>query len=264
MLKKNVVKDALKSGDVTIGSWLNFAHTSNAEILALSGFEFVTVDMEHSVIDMYEMQNAIMAIESCGSCPLVRLTGNDPNQAKRAMDAGAYGILVPMVTTAKEAEQVVKMTKFPPQGVRSVGIGRGHHYGYAFEEHIQTANKESVVILQIEHVDALKEIDEIFSVPGVDGYMIGPYDLSGSLGFPGQVRRPEMLRIQKEIFAAAKRHGVAPGIYVVYPQPEAMKEYLREGYQFIVVGSDLVFLSEFTKENAKVALAAREEFLASK
>lgn len=261
MLKTNKIKKALKSKDVAIGTWLNFAHTSNAEILASSGFEFVGIDMEHSVIDLYEMQNVIMAVESCGACPLVRLTSNDPNQVKQVMDAGAHGVIVPMVKTAVEAEMAVSAVKFPPQGIRSVGIGRAHQYGYAFEEHFNTANQESLVIIQIEHIDALAEIDKIFSVDGVDAYMIGPYDLSGSMGIAGQVRHPEMLKVQKEILASAKRNNIAPGIFIIYPEVNAMKEYLEEGYQFFVIGSDLIFLSETSKKNAETAFEAKNSIL---
>jgi len=255
MLKNNPVKKALASGGVTLGSWLNFAHTSNAEILASAGFEFVGIDMEHSVIDLYEMQNVIMAVESCGAAPLVRLTSNDENQAKQVMDAGAWGVIVPMVKTVEEATRAVAAVKYPPAGIRSVGIGRAHRYGYSFTEHFETANEQSLVIVQIEHIDALEEIDAIFSTPGVDGYMIGPMDLSGSMGIGGQMRHPEMIRVQKEILAAAKRHGVAPGIFIIYPNEEVLAEHLEEGYQFFVIGSDLVFLTEFAKQNADRARA---------
>lgn len=264
MLIQNKVKRALLSGEVSIGTWLNFAHTSNAEILASSGFEFVGIDMEHSVIDLYEMQNVIMAIESCGACPIVRMTGNDPNQAKQVMDAGAYGVIIPMITSAEETKRAVRAVKYPPKGIRSVGIGRAHQYGYAFQKHFDTVNDESLVIVQIEHVDALKEIDEIFSIDGVDAYMIGPYDLSGSMGVAGQVRHPEVLRVQREISAAAKRNDIAPGIFIVYPHMEAMKEYLKEGYQFFVIGSDLIFLSEYTKKNAEEAFAAKNKYTKGK
>ena len=115
-------------------------------------------------------------------------------------------------------------------------------------------------LFQEAYIDALKEIDDIFSVKDIDAYMIGPYDLSGSLGITGQVRHPEMLRVQREILAAAKRNNVAPGIFIVYPHAEAMKEYLREGYQFFVIGSDLIFLSEYSKRNANEAFAAKREF----
>lgn len=257
----NKVKNTLKSNGVSVGTWLNFAHTSNAEILASSGFEFVGIDMEHSVIGLYEMQNVIMAIEAAGACPLVRLTGNDPNQVKQVMDAGAYGIIVPMVKTVAEAELAVKAVKYPPKGIRSVGIGRAHKYGYAFDEHFNTANDESLVIVQIEHIDAVDVIDDIFAVKGVDGYMIGPYDLSGSMGIAGQVRHPRMLEAQAEILAAAKRKNVAPGIFIIYPDDEAMQEYIGQGYQFIVVGSDLIFLSEFTKTNAIKALHLRDQIM---
>jgi 2-keto-3-deoxy-L-rhamnonate aldolase RhmA len=258
MMIQNFVKRTLQSKGIAIGSWLNFAHTSNAEILASCGFEFVGIDMEHSVIDMYEMQNVIMAIEANGCCPIVRMTGNDPNQAKQVMDAGAWGVIIPMVTTAEQAELAVRSVKYPPQGIRSVGIGRAHKYGYAFKEYFSTANDESLVIVQIEHIDALKNIDKIFSVKGVDAYMIGPYDLSGSMGIAGQVRHPEMLRVQREILAAAKRHNIAPGIFIIYPEFEAMKEYMQEGYQFFVIGSDLVFLTEYAKKNAQDALAVKK------
>lgn len=264
MMEHNALKSTLADGGVSIGTWLNFAHTSNAEILASSGFEFVGIDMEHSVIGLYELQNMILAVEASGACPLVRLTSNDPNQVKQVMDAGAYGVIVPMVKNADEAELAVKAVKFPPKGIRSVGIGRAHRYGYAFEQHFNTSNDESIVIVQIEHIDALSAIDEIFSIEGVDGYMIGPYDLSGSMGIAGQVRHPKMLEVQAQILSAAKRHNVAPGIFIIYPDNKAMTEYIEEGYQFIVVGSDLIFLAETARSNADKALEIRHALIKAK
>ena len=154
--------------------------------MSQAGFPWLVVDMEHSVIDLETMQAMFLAMELNKCIPLVRLSGKDKNQVKRVLDAGAYGIIAPMVNTAEEAEMMVNSVKYPPWGERGVGLARAQGYGMIFNDYKEHFNNHSIVICQIEHKDAVENIDAILSVKGIDGILIDPYDLSGSYGIPGE------------------------------------------------------------------------------
>ena len=251
MLKKNKVKHILKNGGVTIGSWLSLGHESIAEIMSAAGFDWLVIDLEHSVIGIEKLHSLILAIESNGCVPLVRLTSNALSLAKRVMDAGAYGVIVPMVNSAGEAELAVKSIKYPPLGRRSVGIARAHGYGPGFEDYVKVANEESILIIQIEHIESVHNIEEIISVEGIDGLIIGPYDLSGSLGLPGELNHPKVVEAKKRILGAAREKGIAAGIHIVYPSIEELGKCLEEGYRFIAFGTDILFLGESCRNSVR-------------
>jgi 2-dehydro-3-deoxyglucarate aldolase len=147
----NLLKSNLQNNQVTIGSWLSIPSPVVAEIMAQAGFQWLVVDMEHSVIDLESMQAMFLALELNKCIPLVRLSGKDPNQAKRVLDAGAYGIIAPMVNTVEEAERMVHSVKYPPWGKRGVGLARAQGYGMKFDDYMGHFNKHSIVTLQIEH-----------------------------------------------------------------------------------------------------------------
>lgn len=244
------IKEKLKRGEPSIGSWMSMAHTSIAEILAMAGYDWVVIETEHTSIDVSEVMRLIMAIEQRGSIPLVRLAWVDPIQAKAVLDAGAAGVIVPMVNTKKEAELAVQMTKYPPLGIRGVGLARAHGYGQDFNEYVERANRDSLLILQIEHIDAVNNIEEILSVPGIDGTFIGPYDLSMSLGIPGQLNHPDVVNAKNKVLEATLRHGLSAGIHLVHPNTAAQecKDMLEQGYRFIAVGTDILFLGDSARK----------------
>jgi 2-keto-3-deoxy-L-rhamnonate aldolase RhmA len=240
------IKNKLKKGEPSIGSWMSMAHTSIAEILAMAGYDWVVIETEHTAIDVSEVMRLIMAIEQRGSIPLVRLAWNDPIQAKAVLDSGAAGVIVPMINTKQDAELAVQMTKYPPIGFRGVGLARAHGYGQNFKEYVDRANSDSLLILQIEHIDAANNIEEILSVPGIDGTFIGPYDLSMSLGVPGQLNHPDVVNAKKKVLEATLRKGLAAGIHFVHPDTAIndCKLAIEEGYRFIAVGTDILFLGD--------------------
>ena len=205
----NPIKKALKEGKVTIGSWITIGHPIVAEIMAQAGFDWLTIDMEHSAITIEKAQELIQIIQLSGVAPLVRVSENNPTIIKRVLDAGAYGVIVPMVNSAKDAEKAVKAVKYPPVGSRGVGLARAQGYGFDFDEYAATINEESIVIVQIEHIDAVNSLDSILSVKGVDGCIIGPYDLSGSLGVPGNFQHPQVLAALKSVEETCKKKRVA-------------------------------------------------------
>ena len=243
------IKQKLKNKQPSIGTWMTIAHPSIAEILAMAGYEWVVIDTEHSAVDVSQVFGLLIAVEQRGAVPLVRLAGIDPIQAKAVLDSGAAGVIVPMVNTKADAELVVSMTKFPPMGKRGVGLARAQGYGLDFDDYVKRNNADSLVIVQIEHIDAVNNIEEILSVPGIDGTFIGPYDLSLSLGVPGQLSHPLVTEAKEKVLKAALKHGLVAGTHIVQPATAASECEIavKEGYTFIAVGADNLFLRDGAK-----------------
>jgi len=236
------LKDMLKKNILSIGSWITIAHSSIAEIMAKAGYDWLAVDMEHSAIELAEAQRLIQVIELAGGIPLVRVGENSPYLIKRVMDAGAHGVIVPMVNTADDAVRAVSAVKYPPAGKRGVGLARAQGYGLAFERYRKWVNKESVVVVQIEHNEAVDNLEDILSVEGVDGSMIGPYDLSASLGHSGEFERPEVRKVLARYEETCRKMKKPMGIHVVEPDPKMALAYMKKGYKFLAVGVDMLYI----------------------
>ena len=246
-----VLKTKLNNNDLTIGCWITLGHPAIADIMARAGFDWLAVDMEHSVITIREAEELIRVIDLCDVAPLVRLSSNDAVQIKRVMDAGAHGVIVPMVNSVVEAEHAVSAVRYPPQGKRGVGLARAQGYGTCFGEYLDWVNKESVVIVQVEHIDAVNNMEAILAVDGVDGFIVGPYDLSGSLGIPGQFDHPLMKDAMQRIETAGIASGKAPGIHVVEPDVEDLKHRIEQGYRFVAYSVDIRMLDCACSEGLK-------------
>ena len=173
--------------------------------MAKAGFNWLAIDMEHSPISIERAQELIQVIELSGTIPLVRLSSNDPVQIKRIMDAGAYGIIVPNVSSSEDVLAAIRATKYPPIGSRGVGLARAQGYGASFEDYKSKINANSIVIVQIENKDAVDNIEDILTVRGLNGVIIGPYDLSGSYGVTGQLKHPKVRAAEKRVLEAAKK-----------------------------------------------------------
>lgn len=240
------IKEKMRLGEPSLGSWLSLAHPSIAEILAMAGYDWVVIETEHTAIDVSEVLRLIIAIEQRGAVPLVRLAWIDPIQAKAVLDSGAAGVLVPMVNTKADAELAVQMTKYPPIGIRGVGLARAQGYGVNFDSYVKNANDDTLLIVQIEHKDAVSNIEEILSVPGIDGTFIGPYDLSMSLGIPGQINHPDVIAAKRKVKDATIAHGLFAGVHFVHPDTavEDCRQAVEEGYRFIALGTDILFLGD--------------------
>ncbi len=236
------LKRRLKKGEPSFGSWITLGHPSVAEVMAQAGFEWLTVDLEHSAVGVGEAQGLIMAIEAQGAVPLVRVTNNDPNLIKRVMDAGAAGVIVPMVNTPEEAQRAVSAVRYPPQGSRGVGLARAQNYGFSFPEYAAQVNRNTVVVVQIEHIRAVENIEGILKTAGVDAFMVGPYDLSGSLGVPGHFEHPAVRRALARVHAAARQAGAVLGFHVIPPDPAETRRRLAEGFRFLALSLDTLFL----------------------
>ncbi len=239
------LRQRLRAGETVLGSWINSGSPIVAELMAACGFDFLCVDVEHSAVDLPQTQPLFQAIRSgrpdCAA--LVRLHGVDYSFVKRYLDAGAQGVIAPLVRTRIEAEQLVQATKYPPQGLRGVGFCRANAYGLRVGEHFARANDEILVAVQIEHIDAVRNIDAILGVPGIDAVFIGPYDLTASMGIAAQFAHPDYLAARAAILAACRKHGIVPGIHVVQPAPEEARLRIAEGYRLIAYSLDITMLT---------------------
>jgi 2-dehydro-3-deoxyglucarate aldolase len=240
---KNTLRTALREGRPAFGSWLQFGHSAIAEVMARAGFDWLAIDLEHSAIDLETTFTLIQVIDLAGCAPLVRLSANDPVQARRVMDAGAWGVIVPSVRSAAEARTAVEAIKYPSEGTRGVGLGRAHGYGAGFHEYLRTSGDASVVIAMIEQQDGVERVEEILRVPGVDGVFIGPYDLSASYGVAGQLDHPSVRQAMQRVVEAARAQGKAAGIHVVHPPVSQVADRLAEGFRFIAYAGDMLLLT---------------------
>ncbi len=245
------LKNRLKKNELTIGSWINLAHPAIPEIMADAGFDWLVVDLEHSAITIREAEDLIRIIDLKKVIPLVRLTSNDPNLIKRVMDAGAQGVIVPMVNTKEQAEAAVRAVRYPPFGNRGVGLARAQGYGFKFEEYARWINRESVVIAQIEHVGAIHHLQEILDVDGIDATIIGPYDLSGSLGKPGRFDDEDVQEQLQSYERISKGAGKPLGYHIVQPVVRLLQEKIEAGYRFLAFGTDFLFLGTACRERMK-------------
>ena len=244
MRKPSPLKAALKdSKKVNIGSWITLGHEAIAEIMANAGFEWLCVDLEHSTMSITEAGRLIRTIELAGAVPLVRLSNNDHVQIKRVMDAGAHGIIVPLVNTKEDALRAYQAMHYPPKGIRGVGLARGQKYGASFvdyKKHLESA----VLIVQIEHKTAVENLEQILSMPEVDGYIVGPYDLSASMGFPGEFDRPDFKAAMAKIVEIGNKSGKAGGLHIVEPNQDQLKKVISEGAWFVAYSLDIRMLEQ--------------------
>jgi 2-dehydro-3-deoxyglucarate aldolase len=243
-LKSNPLKKALAENRQTYGSWITLAHPLIPEILAPAGFDWLVVDMEHSSIGLAELLPIIISIEANDIVPLVRVGENNANLIKRVMDAGAYGVIVPNINSAQEAKAAVNAVKYPPVGTRGVGLYRAQRYGTRFEDYKKWLSEESVVIIQIEHINAVNQIDEILTTPGIDAFIVGPYDLSGSIGKPGEFDDLEVKKALQKVQEAAGRYKIPAGFHSVSSDPEEARKRRKEGYKFLAFSLDAIFLGD--------------------
>lgn len=241
-MRTNHVKAKLQQGESTLGAWLVLPSVTSARVMARLGFDWLAVDTEHSAQTPALMADMVASIADSGTCaPLVRLPVNSVEWFKWALDAGAWGVIVPMVESAEEARRAVAWSKYPPLGTRSVG-GMFGPYGFGvtnWQSYGPAANDAIIVAVQIESAQALQNVDEILAVPGVDVAFVGPNDLHAQLGMTpsSDGAEPEFMEALERIKAAARRHQVALGIFS--SNGEAAAERARQGFQMISVTTDL-------------------------
>jgi 2-dehydro-3-deoxyglucarate aldolase/4-hydroxy-2-oxoheptanedioate aldolase len=234
--------------DMLIGPLLTLASPQVAELFALAGCDWVWLDLEHAPLSLEQAQQHIQAVGGrCGT--VVRVPWNDPVHIKQVLDLGCDGIVVPQIRSAEEARQAVAAAKYPPAGVRSVGIARAQAYGMTLQEYVLAANERVAVLLQIEHIDAVPHVADILAVPGVDAIIVGPYDLSASMGKPGRITDADVAATVAGIAQACNDRRVAWGAFA--PDTASAKAQMARGATLLAVGTDTMYLWK----GAKAALA---------
>ena len=242
MIPDNPVKRKLNKGIVSLGTWNLIGHPLVTEILANAGYEWITLDLEHGTIAFPDLASYCQLLEGKGVLPLCRLPGLQPEYFKWALDAGAMGVIVPMIKNVEDALTCVRYAKYPPQGERGTALTRVHAFGDTFDEYMALANQETMLILMIEHVDAVSHIDAIAAVEGVDALFIGPFDLSSSMNLTGQLNHHEVETACDKVLKAARSCGKPAGIHLVDPTSAEIAMRIRQGYTMIALGMDVVML----------------------
>ena len=251
-MKNKILKNKLNHNEITIGSWVTIGHPSIPEILSNAGFDWLTIDMEHNSIDNSMMQSLISVIQSKDMAALVRVSENKEVAIKHALDAGADGIIVPMIKNKDDAKKAIEYAKYPPLGKRGVGLSRAQNYGFSFDDYKEWQANNLVVIAQIEHIDGVNNLKEIIEVEGIDAIIIGPYDLSGSLGYPGDFSKPELQMALNNVIKTCKTSNFPLGYHIVDPDPELVKLKIKEGYNFIAFSTDFYFIGDAAKKMMKL------------
>lgn len=238
-MKTNPVRSKLKRGEPAVGTWLVLPDPVAAQLMASTGFEWLTVELEHSPVTADIAAQSFAIIAASGCVPLARIPWNTVENIKRVLDTGAWGVVVPMVNSRAEAEAVVKAARYRPIGERTIG-GQLHATNFATDAatYYAKANDEILVVIMAEHIDAVANIDSILSVPGIDAVFVGPNDLHASMGLPPSFDsdHPRFNEALQKISASARAHGIASGIHVA--DASQAQRRIKEGWQFVAVGSE--------------------------
>jgi len=244
--KINIIREKMAAGEASIGSWIQIPHASVAEIMGQAGYDWVAVDLEHGSISSHQLPDLFRALELGGTLPLARLAQGTSKDCKQALDAGAGGVIIPMVSNAKQLEIVVDAACWPPKGNRGVGFSRANLFGKNFVEYHKEA-QSPFIAAQIEHINAVDNLEEILAVRGLDAIFIGPYDLSASMGLMAQFDHSDYRAVISKILNLSNENQIPTGIHIVSPITSDLKRSLDEGYQFIAYSIDTVLLNTAAK-----------------
>jgi len=227
----------------SIGSWMQLPHASVAEIIGSADFDWVAVDMEHGAISVHQLPDIFRALELAGALPLARLAQAHPKDCKQVLDAGAGGVIVPMIENADQLINLKDACRWPPSGKRGVGFSRANLFGKYFDTYFEEAQMP-LLIAMIENYKAVSNLSEILAVNGLDAILIGPYDLSASMGLTGEFESPEFIACIDKILKLCNLSNIPCGIHIIKPDPENLKLKINEGYLFLAYSIDSVMLSE--------------------
>jgi len=237
------IREKLGRGGCSIGSWMQIPNSSVAEIMGHAGYDWIAIDMEHGAISVHQLPDIFRALELGATLPLVRVARGHSKDCKLALDAGAGGVIVPMIDSAEQLENVIGATRWPPAGRRGVAFSRANLFGKKFGAYAEES-QQPLLIAMIESFNALKNIDSILKVDGLDAILIGPYDLSASMGLTAQFDHQEFLSVVKEINYKANLLGIPCGIHVVEPSITLLQQRIDEGYRFLAYSIDSVMLND--------------------
>jgi len=239
------LRKRLKQGELVLGTILSLNSPDVAEILSKVGFDWLFIDGEHGTFDTYELQAILQAAGDEIEC-IFRIPALDEVHIKKALDVGASGLVVPQLNTAEQARNLVRWSRYPPEGARGLGFARAQGYGFEVDKYLREANESITLIVQAESAEAVENIEAILQVKGLDAVLVGPYDLSSSLGHPGEVTHPEVQEAIRRVASACQEAGMPVGIFGL--TAEAVRPYIEQGFKLIVVGVDTVLLGNSARQ----------------
>jgi 2-dehydro-3-deoxyglucarate aldolase len=240
-----LLRKRLRNGELVLGTIISLNTPDVAEILSQIGFDWLFIDAEHSTLDPHDLKALFQAIRNDTPC-VVRLPALDEIAVKKTLDAGASGLLVPQVQNAGQVEQLIKWGRYHPEGSRGLGFGRAQGYGLHVSEYLESANENILLSVQAERIEAIQNIEAIVKVEGLDAVLVGPYDLSASMGLPGQVDHPDVRAAIQHVAQVCFEAGMPIGIFGM--TAEAVRPYITQGFKFIVCGADTVLLGNAARQ----------------
>ena len=253
-MRKNTALAKWRAGEQTIGCWLSLANTHSAEMLANAGFDWICIDLQHGLLDYRDLLHMLPAISTTPVTPIVRVSGNDPKQIMKVLDAGALGVIVPLVNNRAEALAAISACRYPPGGTRSFGPIRAALYGG--RDYAAQANDEIACIAMIETKEGIENLESIVTTPGLGGVYIGPADLALALGLPprGDTDDPLHVATVARILATCKKHHVPVGIHT--GGLNYTRRRLEAGFNFVTLNSDGGFMMQAAAADLAAARGA--------
>ena len=242
------LKNKLRNRKRLFAGWVSFAHPSITETFAMAGFDFMAIDMEHSTISTEQAQRIIAASQAQGVPCLPRPVSHSNDWIKPLLESGADGMIVQMVNNNDELNNLIQHMYYPPIGNRSYGVNRAHDYGFSLNEYFDGWNKSASFIIQVESIEAVNNIDDLLAFDEVDGVMIGPMDLSGSLGIPGETNHPDVIEASRKVIKACEKYGKSCGTIVSDTTKDVITGLFDLGYTFAILGSDLFVLWRWAED----------------
>jgi len=241
----NTVKEKLNTGQLVLGSWISLPSLESVEIMCMSqAFDFLVIDAEHSPIHLETIQKMNMVIEGHGIFPFVRVSNNDPVTIKRTLETGCYGIIVPDISSKYEAQASIKNILYKPKGNRGVGLSRAQGYGMNFGDYLSWLEHNLCIIVQIEDIHAIQNLREILDNDSIDASMIGPYDLSASLGCAGDLSNDRVIGALEEYESVSTEMNKPYGYHITHSNEGLLRDKSSKGYSFLVYGVDQIMLAE--------------------
>ena len=245
---RRALKEKLRDRARLFAGWISYSHPSITETFAQAGFDMIFVDMEHSTISLEQGQRIIAASQYHSVPCLPRPVSHSNDYIKPLLESGADGLLIQMVETEKQVQTLVNNIKYPPLGKRTYGVNRAQSYGLDFDEYIEKWNESSIVLLQVESIEGVKNIEKLLKNDSVDGVMIGPLDIAGSLGVPGDVWHPSVIDATREVIEACRNSGRSCGFQLADISHDHVERLFGLGYNFVILGSDLFVLTDWVRK----------------
>ena len=231
----------------TIGTWITTYNPTALDVISKCDFDWICIDMEHSSITLEQLENLLNILDKNKSNSFVRVSDNNKTEIKKVLDLGAKGIIVPMVNTAIQAKNAISYATYPPKGQRGFALARAQGYGYDLKNYAKISRNIKIVI-QIETIQGINNLDEILEIKGLYATLIGPRDLSGSIGKSGDYKNNKFLKALEKYEKLSKKKKISMGIHIAYPETNTVNQFIRKGYKFVAIGTDMTFLGNICRE----------------